>query len=133
MVRRVLVLAALAVSVAGVAMAVVALSQDHPAPKADIYSRLAQQLRQHLKPLVAPSRGVATGRSRALNAVPSVQQNGYSCAIATSTGCSLHPCIEYARSAALPPNGAATIVPAAPSRCADKIKALPRAILVTSR
>jgi hypothetical protein len=128
-----LVLAGLAVSIAGIAVAVAALSHgtrttSPPAKQGDVYSRLVAQLKQHIKPLVPAT---PPGKVVVPPAIQrQLQQNGYSCAVATSSGCSPHPCIEYAASGTVPPNGA-VVSPAAATQCRSQANAVPRQIPIS--
>jgi hypothetical protein len=90
--------AALAASIAVVAVGVVVLASGSQASRpathpADVYAQLAQQLKAQLKPLVP----VATAKAPNVQIPRDLQAplNGYSCAVATTNGCSLHPCVKY--------------------------------------
>jgi hypothetical protein len=127
-----LVVAALAVSIAVVAVGVVLLTNGSQAsrpatPRADVYTQLAQQLKRHLQPLVT----VVTRKAPNIQ-IP--QQNGYSCAIATTSGCSLHPCVRYAYAQTAVPydNGAPVVSATGTSSCRKAANAVPRAIPINA-
>jgi hypothetical protein len=74
-----------------------------PAPKADVYSKLARQLKQRLLPLPAPGLRTAPKSSNVPRSIPhALAHNGYSCEIASANGCSLHPCVRYVQSGSSP-------------------------------
>ena len=88
-----------------------------------MYTRLAQQLRGHLRPLV-PTKTTTKH-------APSIQGHlpqGYSCEVASLTGCALHPCMKYVQSVGAVVSVAATVAQPASSRCSQTSKATPRAI-----
>jgi hypothetical protein len=133
-----LVVAALAASTAVVAVGVVVLTSgsqsSRPATRpVDVYAQLAQQLKGHLQPLVP---GVlATNIGRPLKAVPrdlQVPLNGYSCAVATTNGCSLHPCTKFVQSTGVAVSASAAIAQAASTGCRNTANALPRAIPINA-
>src|SRR5262249_49573837 len=107
--RRVLVVAALAASIALVAVAIVALTrQGSTRPRAtqdDVYTRLARQLEGHLQPLVP----VKTATKQHAPTIQVPQPQGYSCEVASTNGCSLHPCTKYVQSAGAVVSVAATV------------------------
>ena len=120
-------------SIVVVAVVVVALTRQGTtqpaAPHADVYKQLVQQLKAHLQPLV-PAKPT-TKRA------PSIQaplQQGYSCDVASGTGCSLHPCVKYAQSVASPPGEVAEAVTssATTGRCNRTANATPRAIPIVA-
>jgi hypothetical protein len=129
--RRVFVVAVLAASIALVAVAVVALSgrgkTRPPASSADVYTRLAQQLKGHLAPLVPAN---TTTKQHA----PTIQipQQGYSCEIASGTGCSLHPCVKYAQSVSEVAVAVAATATATAGRCNGTANAAPRAVPIVA-
>lgn len=129
--RRVLVVAALAAAVAVAAVAVVAFIGQRttrpPATHADVYKQLAQQLKGHLQPLV-PAK--ATTKHAPSIQVPMPQ--GYSCEVASTNGCSLHPCVKYARSLASPPGDLAVATAVTTGRCNSTANATPRAIPIVA-
>ena len=93
-------MAVLAISIAVVAVGVVVLTSGGQAARPatqlpDAYTRLAQQLKGHLRPLV----GALSAPKKQAPSIQVPQQQGYSCAIASTNGCSLHPCIKYVQSA----------------------------------
>jgi hypothetical protein len=127
-------MAALAASIALVAVAVVALTgrgtTRPPASSADVYTRLAQQLKGHLAPLVPTT--TTTKKHAPTIQVP--QQQGYSCEIASGTGCSLHPCVKYAQSVgevAVVATATATATATA-GRCNGTANAAPRAVPIAA-
>jgi hypothetical protein len=130
--RRVWVVAAVAAAIAVVvAVAVVAFTgrgtTQPTASRADVYEQLVQQLKGHLAPL-APAK--TTTKHVPTIHVP--QQQGYSCEVASGTGCSLHPCVRYAQSVAMPPGDVAEATPVTTSRCNSTAKATPRAIPIVA-
>jgi hypothetical protein len=124
-----LVVAALAASIALVAVAVVALTrQGSTRPPADVYTRLAQQLKGHLPPLV-PAKAI-TKHAPSIQ-VPPLQ--GYSCETASTNGCSLHPCVKYAVQQVAVPAGPGVVgtPSASANRCTGAAKSTPRAIPIS--
>jgi hypothetical protein len=123
-------MAALAASIALVAVAVVALTgrgtTRPPASSADVYTRLAQQLKGHLAPLVPTT--TTTKKHAPTIQVP--QQQGYSCEIASGTGCSLHPCVKYAQSVS--EVAVASTATATAGRCNGTANAVPRAVPIVA-
>jgi hypothetical protein len=124
--RRVSVVAALAASIALFVVGVVALSgrgtTRPPASNADVYTQLAQQLKGHLRSLVP--------RKASQKYAPPIQvpPTGYSCEVASGTGCALHPCIKYAQSVVSVT--AATAV--TPGRCNGTARASPRTVPIVA-
>ena len=120
--------AALAVLIALVAVALVALTgtatTGRPPSSADVYTRLAQQLKGHLAPLVPAN--TTTKKHAPTIQVPT--QQGYSCEIASGTGCSLHPCVKYAQSVGEVAVAATTTV----GRCSGTANAAPRAVPIVA-
>ncbi|MGZ4229013.1 MAG: hypothetical protein ACXVTC_22635 [Solirubrobacteraceae bacterium] len=106
MVRRALLVVAVTAAVAGVIVAAAVMANG-------------------------PRGQVATSRpTRAVQHAPNIQvpSFGYSCEVASGTGCSLHPCVKYAQSLASPPADVAVVTSAAADRCSSTAKATPRAI-----
>jgi hypothetical protein len=126
-----LVVAAVAATIAMVAVAVVAFTgratTQPSASHADVYTQLAQQLKGHLAPLVP-----AKTTTKHAPSIQVPQQQGYSCEVASSTGCSLHPCVRYAQPVALPPGDVAVVTSVTTSRCSGTAKATPRAIPIVA-
>jgi hypothetical protein len=128
-----LVVVALAASIALVAVAVVALTrQGSTRPRAtqvDVYTRLARQLKGHLQPLVPVK--TATKRHAPTIQVPPPQ--GYSCDVASTNGCSLHPCTKYAvQQVAVPVGPGVAATPSAGSgHCTGTAKSTPHAIPIS--
>jgi hypothetical protein len=122
-------MAAVAASIA-VVVAVVAFTgrgnTQPTASHADVYKQLAQQLKRHLAPVPAKT----TTKHAPTIQVP--QQQGYSCEVASGTGCSLHPCVRYAQSVALAPGDVAEATSVTTSRCNSTAKATPRAIPIVA-
>jgi hypothetical protein len=127
--RRVLVVAALAASTALLAVAVIALTGQGTtrpsASSADVYTRLAQQLKGHLAPLVPAN--TTTKKHAPTIQVPQTQ--GYSCEIASGTGCSLHPCVKYAQSV----GAVAVAATATAGRCKGTARAAPHAVPIVAQ
>jgi hypothetical protein len=131
-----LVVAALAASIAGFAVGVVVLASGSQAsrpatPPADVYAQLAQQLKAHLQPLVPGPLATKVGRPLKAPNIQIPQQNGYSCAVATTNGCSLHPCIKYVQSASVTVDAAAVVAQTSSTSCRNA-KAVPRAIPINA-
>ena len=129
--------AALAASVAVVGAVVVVLSNggraSRPATRpADVYTQLAQQLKGHLHPLVPGPLATEIGRPLKAPNIQIPQQNGYSCAIATTNGCSLHPCVKYVQSAVVAVAAEATVAQTASTGCRGAANAAPRAIPINA-
>ena len=129
-----MVAAALAASIGLVAVAVIALTgrgtTRPPASSADVYTRLAQQLKGHLVPLVPAN--TSTLKHAPTIRIP--QQQGYSCEIASGTGCSLHPCVKYAQSVsevAVAATATSTATATA-GRCNGTANAVPRAVPIVA-
>ena len=137
--RRLFAAVALAASIVVVVVAVVAVTgrgtTRPPTSRADIYTQLARQLKGHLKPLVG---ALTTTKHAPTIQVP--QQQGYSCEVASGTGCSLHPCVKYAESvgevaATATATAAATATATATATaggCNSTAKATPRATPITA-
>lgn len=124
--------AAFAASIAVVAVAVVALTRQggtrSPASHADVYTRLAHQLKGHLRPLV-PAKAI-TKHAPTIQ-VPTPQ--GYGCEIASSAGCSLHPCVRYAvESVAVPAGPGVAVTPSVSlGRCSGTVKSTPHTVPIS--
>ena len=131
--RRVLVVVAVATSLAVVAAAVIALTRQGSSrpstSQADVYTQLAQQLKRHLRPLVSAKVSVKHAPT-----IQIPQQQGYSCEVASGTGCSLRPCVKYAiEQMAVPANSANPAIGSTTSgHCASTGKATPRAIPIVA-
>jgi hypothetical protein len=125
--RRVLAIAAVAVLAVGVFALTRHGSTPRPASHADVYTQLAQQLKGHLRPLV-PAK--ATTKHAPTIQVP--QQQGYSCEVASGTGCSLHPCVKYAQSVGDVSVAATATASATAGRCNNTAKATPRAVPIAA-
>jgi hypothetical protein len=127
--------AVLAVSVATVAtVATIAASQSSPKRRSDVYSSLAQQLKQQLPRLVSHLQQPPLAAPPLVRKVAPDPNLGYSCAIGTRSPCSLRPCVKYAQSAVQRVDTAVAIARApASSGCTSTAKALPRLIPISTR
>jgi hypothetical protein len=146
-VRRFVVVAVLAVSVAGGGAAVAALShaasaRSGPAAPSTVYSRLAHRLKQQL-PWLARALATAekpavrtpaprTGGTQALRSIPRAirpqPSTGYSCTIAAGGRCSLHPCTVYTYTTSATASATAAPAPAIAGRCRNAANAPVRQI-----
>jgi hypothetical protein len=120
--RRVLVIAAVALVGAGGFALARQESTPPPASHTDVYTQLAQQLKRHLRPLVVAKTVIK-------NHAPMIQvpqQQGYSCELASGNGCSLHPCVKYVQSVG------ELAVAATAGRCNRTAKAAPRAVPIVA-
>jgi hypothetical protein len=125
--------AALAASTAVVVVGVIVLTSGSQSSRTatrpvDVYARLAQQLKGHLQPLVS----VAAAKALKAPNIQIPQQNGYSCAIATTNGCSLHPCTKYVQSTGVAVSASAAIAQTASTGCRKAANAVPRTIPITA-
>ena len=113
-------------AVAVLAVGVYALTRQGstrpPASPADVYTQLAQQLKGHLAPLV-PAKTTTKKQAPTIQVPP---QQGYSCEVASGTGCSLHPCVKYAQAAGN------VVAAASAGGCNNTAKATPRAIPIVA-
>lgn len=124
--------AALVASTAAVAVGVVVLASGSQSSRAatrpaDVYTQLAQQLKAHLQPLVT----VVTRNAPNIQ-IPREQLNGYSCAVATANGCSLHPCTKYVQSTGVAVSASAAIAQTASTGCRKTANAVPRTIPINA-
>ena len=112
-------------AVAVLAVGVYALTRQGstrpPASPADVYTQLAQQLKGHLAPLV-PAKTTTKKQAPTIQVPP---QQGYSCEVASGTGCSLHPCVKYAQADDV-------VAAASAGGCNNTAKATPRAIPIVA-
>jgi hypothetical protein len=68
-----------------------------------------------------------------LRHAPNVQPSfGYSCEVASGTGCSLRPCVKYAQSLTSPPGDVVVATSAITGGCSSTAKATPRAIAIAA-
>jgi hypothetical protein len=125
-VRRVLVIAAVALVGAGGFALTRQGSTPPPASHTDVYTQLAQQLKRHLQPLVV-AKTVIKNHAPTIH-VP--QQQGYSCELASGNGCSLHPCVKYVQSVG--EVAVAATATATAGRCNRTAKAAPRAVPIVA-